>query len=315
MSTKKKKNILENKNKLQDLLKEVVSIVAGKPSEDIVGILNTRKHVNEFLIAKKLDITINQTRNILYKISDHGLVSNIRKKDKKKGWYTYFWKIEILKSLEFLQSHLTKRMSQIQNQIKSRNTKRYYICERCNIELGEENALLHDFICQECGALFNLKDNAKILRDLGRNVSKLDKELEAVEFEVLKEQAKLDKEKENMIKKAKKEASEKRKKALAKRRATKALKDKASKKVSDTLKGTRKKPKKKVKKKVKKKTLNTLKGTRKKLLKKSSKKKVFKKPVKKSIKKVSKKIFKKKIKKKIIKKKISKNKKIAKKKK
>jgi len=296
----KKENMTEDKNLLQNLLKEVVSIVAGKPSEEIVELLNTRKHVNEFLIAKKLDVTINQTRNILYKISDHGLVSNIRKKDKKKGWYTYFWKIEVLKSLEFLENHLTKRISQIQNQIKSRSTKRYYICERCNIELGEENALLHDFTCQECGAIFKLKDSTKILRELGRGVLKLEKELEYVEVEVSKEQAKLDKEKMNLIKKLKKEASEKRKKAAAKRKATKLLNAKADKKVAKK-KIPKKKGKKKVVKKKIKKTL-TKKKTKKKLSKKISKKKVVKK-------KVSKKIPKKKGKKKVAKKKIAKKKK------
>ena len=285
-SAKKKENMVEDKNRLQNLLKEVVSIVAGKPSEEIVGLLNTRKHVNEFLIAKKLDITINQTRNILYKISDHGLVSNIRKKDKKKGWYTYFWKIEILKSLEFLKNHLTKRRSQLQNQLKSRSTKRYYICERCNIELGEENALFHDFTCQECGAIFKLKDNTKLLKELGRGILKLECELDDLEIEILKEQAKLDKEKENLIKKAKKEASEKRKTASEKRKATKLLNEKARKK--DLKKSSKKKV---VKKKPKK------------LLKKKGKKKVSKKPVKKTSKK------------KVVKKKISKNKKIAKKKK
>ena len=290
MSVKKKEKMIENKNKLQDLLKEVVSIVAGKTSEEIVGLLNTRKHVNEFLIAKKLDVTINQTRNILYKISNHGLVSNIGKKDKKKGWYTYFWKIEILKALEFLKDHITKRISQMENRMKSRKTKRYYFCERCNIELGEENALLYDFTCQECGAILKLKDNTKLLKELGRNALKIKKELEDVEFEVLKERAKLDKEKSSLIRKAKKEASEKRKKASAKRKATKLLKAKSDKKV--------------LKKSVKKKVV-------KKKVKKTKKKKIPKKPVKKYIKKKAKK---KSVEKKIVKKKVSKNKKKIKKK-
>ena len=86
---------------LDKFLKDVVSIIVGKYAEPIVDLLNSKKHVNEFIIAKKLDITINQTKNILYKLSDHGLVSSIRKKDKKKGWYTYFWKIEIIKAQAF----------------------------------------------------------------------------------------------------------------------------------------------------------------------------------------------------------------------
>jgi len=87
---------------LNKILKEIVVITVGKQAEPIADLLETNKHVNEFIIAKKLDLTINQTRNILYKISNYGLISSKREKDKKKGWYTYFWKFEILKCLEFL---------------------------------------------------------------------------------------------------------------------------------------------------------------------------------------------------------------------
>ena len=110
---------------IKKFLREVVIIVVGKQSEEIADLLDNKKHVNEFIIAKKLDITINQTRNILYKLSDKGLVSSIRKKDKKKGWYTYFWKMEVLKSLEFLKAILDNKIDQITHQIKSRENGSY----------------------------------------------------------------------------------------------------------------------------------------------------------------------------------------------
>ena len=111
--------ILFSKKMIKTFLKEVVIIIVGKQAEDIIDMLDGDKYINEFLIAKKLGITINQTRNILYKISDHGLISSIRKKDKRKGWYTYFWKIEVLKSLEFLANIIDKRKDQLIHQIKS----------------------------------------------------------------------------------------------------------------------------------------------------------------------------------------------------
>ena len=169
---------------LEDFLREVVIIVAGKNAEEISKLLNTKKHVNEFLIAKKLDLTINQTRNILYRIADRGLVSSIRKKDKKKGWYTYFWKIDILKSLEFLRRILSNKINQLELQIQSRETKEFYHCENCGIEFNEENALLHNFTCDECGRVFTKKDNTKILRDFKRERDKLRKELSSVDEEV-----------------------------------------------------------------------------------------------------------------------------------
>lgn len=190
---------------LKNFLKEVVAIAVGKPAEGIVDLLDSDKYINEFIIAKKLDLTINQTRNILYKISDYGLVSSIRKKDKKKGWYTYFWKIEVLKSLEFLKENVLKNLNQLRNQIKSRETKRFYHCERCNIEYNEENAMLHDFTCNECGEVFTVRDNEKVLKEFKKNEEKFVNKLKLIEDEIAIEKSKLEKVKMKEIKKVEQE--------------------------------------------------------------------------------------------------------------
>ncbi len=85
-----------------NLLKKVVEKTAGLPAVKIVDLLYNKKNINEFLIAKKLMLTINQTRNLLYRLSHMGIISSTRKKDKRKGWYIYFWTFNILKSLELL---------------------------------------------------------------------------------------------------------------------------------------------------------------------------------------------------------------------
>lgn len=200
---------------LKKFLKEIVISIAGKQAEGIIDLFDGKKYVNEFLIAKKLDLTINQTRNILYKISDYGLVSFIRKKDKKKGWYTYFWKIEILKSLEFLRENLLKKMEQIQHQVTSRKTKEFYNCERCNIEFNEESALVHNFMCNECGEIMSRKDNTPALKEYNKEIDKLRKELELIDEELKTEKEKIEKtkaremKKEEKLKKAEKEKKKK----------------------------------------------------------------------------------------------------------
>src|SRR3990167_1874486 len=190
---------------LKGLLKEVISLVAGKQAEDIVDLLDAQKYVNEFVIAKKLNLTINQVRNILYKISDYGLVSSIRKKDKRKGWYTYFWKIEILKSLEFIRNDLIKKMDNLEHQIRSRETKRFYVCEKCHVELNEENALFNNFTCTECGSILVLKDNSKMINEMKRNLERLRKDLGFVQQEIANENQNLEKKKSKEMKKEKKE--------------------------------------------------------------------------------------------------------------
>ncbi len=244
--------IIFSKKMLKTFLKEVVAIVVGKQAEDIIDMLDGSKYINEFLIAKKLGITINQTRNILYKISDHGLISSIRKKDKRKGWYTYFWKIEVLKSLEFLVNIINKRIEQLKHQIKSRETKEFYICEQCNIEVNAENALLHEFTCNECGEVYTLKDNTKMLRELKKEADKLEGKSKLIQEEIDKEQEKVDKQRAKEIKKELVEKAKKKAAATAKRRATKKRLEKQNKKKPVKKKVVKKKPvkKKPVKKKI-----------------------------------------------------------------
>ena len=252
---------------LKNFLKEVISIVVGKPAEEIVDLLDGDKYVNEFIIAKKLDLTINQARNILYKISDHGLVSSIRKKDKKKGWYTYFWKIEVLKSLEFLRELVLKNLNQMKNQIKSRETKRFYVCERCNIEFNEENAMLHDFTCNECGEVFSAKDNEKVLKEFKKNEEKLENKLKVIDTEISIEREKLEKIKMKEIKKVE---TEKMKVREESRRVQKEARDKLKK---EALKKNPLKKEKAISSKDKKNIKKLIKKVTKKEIKKTSKKK------------------------------------------
>ena len=226
----------------QKFLKEAMTLIIGKQGEDMVNILDSKKYVNEFLIAKKLDLTINQTRNILYKLLDFGLISSIRKKDKKKGWYTYFWKIETLKAMEFLKDTFSKKIEQLQNNIKSRESKQFYSCERCYIEYTGENSLLNNFTCPECGSLLVLKDNTKIIEDLKKEMDKLKKQREILEQDISEEKEKLNKVKQKGLKK-----EEELKKEEKKQRAIKRKRENEKNK-KETLKAN--KPKKTLKKRI-----------------------------------------------------------------
>jgi len=236
---------------LKKLLKEIMVLIAGKQAEEIVDLLDGKKYVNEFIIAKKLKLTINQTRNILYKISDHGLVSFIRKKDKKKGWYTYFWKIEILKCLEFLKTNLIKKMDQIYHQIRSRETKEFYVCERCHIEFNEENALIYDFRCPECGNILSRKDNTSVIKEYNKELDKLERELKLVDEELNKEREKLEKSKAREAKKEERVKKEMRKKAADERKRAKKREMKKMKRALQSKKILKSKIKRKISKKKK----------------------------------------------------------------
>jgi transcription factor E len=155
------------------LLKEIVTNLVGPSSAKIVDLLYNKKNVNEFLIAKVLKLTINQTRNILYKLADEGLVSFIRKKDRKRGgWYTYFWTLNSGKSLIKFREKLQKEVENLQQQLAIKRTQQFFWCKNDNIEYTNENALLNNYTCPECGEVLELKDNSSQVINLDKQISK-----------------------------------------------------------------------------------------------------------------------------------------------
>ena len=144
------------------LLRDIVSSVVGQSAAQIVDLLYGKKNVNEFLIAKKLVMTINQARNVLYKLADEGLVSFVRKKDKRKGgWYTYFWTLNSGKGLIKFRENLKHQLEGLGNKLQSKKFGRFFYCPNCDMQFNEEGALLHNYACPECGEVLQLKDSSQ----------------------------------------------------------------------------------------------------------------------------------------------------------
>ena len=207
------------------LLKNIVSSIIGSNGIGIVDLLYGKKNVNEFLIAKKLGATINQTRNILYKLADQGLVSFVRKKDSKKGgWYTYFWTLNSGKSLAKFKETLSKSIADLEVNLTARKAGRFYLCNNCHLEFNEENALLHNYSCPECGEVLAVKDTSEEVKGFEKDIAKLRDVLAKVDLEISVLTEKDDKAR---VRRIKLELSNK----VKERAAKKALKLKESKKL------------------------------------------------------------------------------------
>jgi transcription factor E len=167
-----------------NFLKKIVETTAGEQAVKIVELLYNKKDINEFLIAKKLGLTINQTRNLLYKLSNIGILTSTRKKDKRKGWYIYFWTFNVHKSLEVLANGIKSEIQQLESQLTSKKTKRFYKCAVCGREVNEETALLSNFTCTECGEIYGLADNAIVIEEIAKKIAKLQKELDSINKEI-----------------------------------------------------------------------------------------------------------------------------------
>lgn len=235
-----------------ELLKELVRHVAGKNSDIIVDILRDKKDINEFKIADKLKLTINQTRNILYKLFANEIVSFTRKKDKRKGWYIYFWTLNVPKALQRFIIVKRKEINEMKHLIASYEYKHFYVCHGCSIEMNEESAMHYSFTCPECGKLLQLETHEKKIQELKTRIENFERELKVAEVEhsmLTQEQIKDYEKKKARKKKADKKERQK-KKAKVKRAEQRILnkKNKARKLSKNKLKKSKKNKKKSSKK-------------------------------------------------------------------
>ncbi len=275
---------------------DLIYSIVGLEVEPLVELLKGKKNVSEFKLAEKLNITVNQVRNMLYKLYDHNLVSFIRKKDKRKGWYIYYWTLNDHNIKYALISFKRKQLNNFIHRVKKESFGTFFVCPNQCLRLPIEKAMEQDYRCDECGSLMIQQDNKRTIENLKKRIEELKKDIAEFEEEqrIVKEKvlAKLERERKLEEKKAAELAAKEAKKLELKKKRE-ARKKELEKKRAEAAKkrSTKKKP---VKKKVTKKKTST----KKKLVKK-------KKPVKKKVTKKKTSTKKKPVKKKVTKKKTS----------
>lgn len=205
------------------VVEEVISEVAGEDVVPLVKVLRNKANVSEFKLADAIKCEINLTRNMLYRLYDYNLVSFMRKKDKKKGWYIYYWTFNDKRVKELAKVLRKQRVEKLNERLQRERSTQFYLCRNECMRLDFEQSHDFKFKCPECGELLDLEDNAERIERLEKQLADL----------------------EQLLKKEEQAARKPR------RVAKKAVKKKAKKKVKKTKKKV-KKAKKKVKKRSKK---------------------------------------------------------------
>jgi len=196
-------------------LSELIAEVARKDAIPLVGLLRGKKNVNELKIAERMKLTVNQVRSLLYSLSAHGLVFNIKRKDKKKGWYFYFWNLNEKNAFNLKQDVNQRKLTEFKSQLKIEEKVNYFVCPDECARISSEDALENDFKCPECGKLTVQESNIPRIVKLKEQIKKIEEELKKDKLELMKEQERLAKKGlkkvKNIIKKKSKKLIKKKK--------------------------------------------------------------------------------------------------------
>ncbi|MBI5391637.1 hypothetical protein HZB00_01410 [Candidatus Woesearchaeota archaeon] len=161
----------------QKQLEDMILAIGGEEALPVYKALHGKENVNEFLLAAKLKMTINQLRNTLYKFDAYNLVSSTRKKDRKKGWYIYFWTFNEGRADEVVLRLKREKLELLRKQLEREESHQFYLCPSKDIRTTLENAMEMEFICPECGQLLALEDNGRNLNRIKKDIWTLEKEI------------------------------------------------------------------------------------------------------------------------------------------
>ncbi len=162
-------------------IEEMISEIAGPEAVPVYRMLKDKENLNEFVIIDKLKININQLRNTMYKFEKYNLISSTRKKDRKKGWYIYFYTFNHKQAEQVVLQLKKDKINILQKQLEREEAHEFYACPNKCIRVTLENAMEHNFMCPECGRLLNIEDKKKNTARIQELIEKINNELQELE--------------------------------------------------------------------------------------------------------------------------------------
>jgi transcription initiation factor TFIIE subunit alpha len=155
------------------VVESTIEKTSGKETLPLVNALKNKKDVSEFKLATDIKKDINETRNILYKLSNQNLVSSIRKKDKSKGWYVYYWTLNTNRMKYLAKTSKATHLKKLNQRLEEEKNIDFYSCINQCQRRDFERATEINFRCPECGDMLNQRDNTKIIKELEKEIKKL----------------------------------------------------------------------------------------------------------------------------------------------
>lgn len=193
----------ESKEVFKDIAYKLANYLIGENGKKIIDAIYGKKNVSEFSIAKKTSLTIYQTRSFLYNLASKNIVNAIRKKGRKKGWYTTYYVFNLKNCLEEYRNLKLKKLREIEDEIKSKKLNIFYACSKNCVVMKEDKAILNEYFCPECGELMQSINFENTIKKLGNEKEKVINEIQQIELLIQKLKEKVER------KRMKKEVNEK----------------------------------------------------------------------------------------------------------
>ena len=163
--------------------KKIEDVAAGVCGSDVLPLirkLRGKENISEFKLSDQLKQDIKKVRNTLYRLYGANLVDFTRKKDKKKGWYIYYWTFK-QDQIKFLYQRMKEeQLDKLKEQLQQERVGQFYVCVNSCVRMDFDQAVNFEFRCPECGELTKQESVESRRQELQATIVVLEKELKSI---------------------------------------------------------------------------------------------------------------------------------------
>ena len=156
----------------EDPFVRISAMIGGDESLKVARALLKAEDATDEEIASSTGLRINMVRKVLYDLFGKALITGIRVKDERKGWFVYRWRSRKDEVENFIENQKKKINERLQQRLDYENSSQFYHCgnEDCP-RITFETALEQFFKCPRCGGVVNLKKNDKLKKALESKIT------------------------------------------------------------------------------------------------------------------------------------------------
>src|ERR671913_1187565 len=158
----------------EDSFVKIAGLIGGEEYLKVARALLNTKDVTDEEIASATGLKINIVRKVLYDMFGKSLITGIRVKDEKKGWFVYRWRAKRDQVDNFIDNQKKKILDRLQKRLEYEESSEFYHCgnndcQRIKFDLAIESF----FKCPNCKGPLNMVDNSKVKEALRYKIEQI----------------------------------------------------------------------------------------------------------------------------------------------
>ena len=158
----------------EDPFVKIAGLIGGEEYLKVArALLNTEDATDEE-IASATGLRINIIRKVLYDMFGKALITGIRVKDEKKGWFVYRWRAKRDQIDNFIDNQKKKILDRLEKRLEYEESSEFYHCGNKDCPRTKFDAAVESFFkCPNCKGPLNMIDNNKIKEALRYKIEQI----------------------------------------------------------------------------------------------------------------------------------------------